>query len=66
MDNSKLNSVLGSAASGDGNVQEKVEQATGTYKDSVADASPEAKSIYSSLPKAPDPSPFALGSLGSK
>lgn len=65
MTKEKLDSVLQSAVES-GNVQEKIESATGTYADKVTSASPESKSIYSSLPKGTDPSPFVLGSTGQK
>lgn len=65
MDKQKLDAALSSAVES-GNVQEKIESATGTYKDRVADAAPESKSVYSSLPKGTDPSPFVLGSTGQK
>lgn len=62
-----LEEILKAAVSGDGNVQEKIDQATGTYKDAVADdKNTEAKTAYGSLPKAPDPTPFTIGPLGSK
>jgi len=65
MDN--LNDVLKSATSGDGNVAEKIQNATGTYADKVADdKNVESKTAYGSLPSATDPSPFTVGQIGSK
>ena len=61
-----LNEVLKSAVNG-GNVQEKIEGATGTYSDKVADNhNVEEKTAYGSLPQAPDHSPFSIGQIGSK
>ncbi len=63
MDN--LNDLLKSASTGDGNVQQKIEGATGTYEDKVADDKDvESKTAYGSLPASQDPSPFAVGPLG--
>jgi hypothetical protein len=64
MDN--LKEVLKSAIE-DGDVQGKVEDATGTYEDKVAaELDTMSKLPYSSLPQAPDASPFTVGPLGSK
>jgi len=65
MDN--LNEVLKSATTGDGNVFEKIKNATGEYEDKVADSKDvESKTAYGSLPSATDPSPFTVGQVGSK
>lgn len=41
-----------------------IEKQIGTYKDPV-DSIPDAdKTMESSMPKAPDPSPFKLGNIG--
>lgn len=48
-----------------GNVQEKIEGATGKYEDKVAsDTATEGKLPYASLPKGTDPSPFSIGKVG--
>ena len=61
-----LNEVLKSAVNG-GNVQVKIEGATGTYNDHVADnKNAEEKTAYGSLPQAPEQSPFSIGQIGSK
>jgi hypothetical protein len=65
MDN--LNELLKSASTGDGNVAEKIQNATGTYDDKVTnDKDVESKTAYGSLPAPVDPSPFSVGPLGSK
>jgi hypothetical protein len=62
----KLNDVLKSAVA-NGNVMEKIEGATGTYDDKVADnKDTEGKTAYGSLPKGTDPNPFTIGQIGSK
>lgn len=61
-----LKDVLKSAING-GNVQEKIEGATGTYNDHVADnKNAEEKTAYGSFPQAPEQSPFSIGQIGSK
>lgn len=56
-----LNKMVGTEPS---DPAKKIEQQTGTYKDPV-DSIPEAdRTMESSMPKAPDPSPFKLGNLG--
>lgn len=55
------------SATAEGNVQEKIEQATGRYEDKVAsDTQMEGKLPYASLPKGTDPSPFTVGKVGGK
>lgn len=60
-----LKKTLESATQGEGNVQEKIESATGKYEDKVAaDTSTEGKLPYASLPKGTDPTPFTIGKVG--
>lgn len=56
---------LKGAADADGDVQKKIDEAHGEYKDNVSDNTNTASKLpYASLPTAPDPSPFTLGPLG--
>lgn len=61
-----INEVLKSAVEG-GNVQEKIEQATGTYSDKVTDAKDQGSKLpFVALPQGTDPSPFSIGKVGER
>jgi len=50
-----------------GNVQEKIEQGTGTYVDKVTDDTDQASKLpFVALPQGSDPSPFSIGKVGEK
>ena len=50
-----------------GNVQEKIEQATGTYSDKVTDDHDQGSKLpFVALPQGTDPSPFSIGKVGEK
>lgn len=46
------------------NPQDAIEQATGKYADAVSSMSEEARLPLGSLPKAPEPTPFAIKGAG--
>ncbi len=60
---SDLKDALKSATES-GNVQEKIEQMTGTYQDKVTDEKDQMSKLpQSSIPQGTDPSPFSIGPI---